>query len=91
VFFNVGSNSNNKKQLSLDHAQTRYGPVVSSHILSVATFVTIVATRVLLLPLMTEFRMSEFTIRNRSISEQLYVATFVSTWGEWRQGWTTLV
>jgi hypothetical protein len=59
--------------------------VVSNHILSVATFYTIVATNALLSPLLSNFV---------SISEQLSVDTLrssVATRGEWRQGWTLLL
>jgi hypothetical protein len=61
--------------------------VVSNHILSVATFATIVATPVLLWPLLSEFE-SEFTIRNPFVRQLAVTAikSLVATCGKWRQG-----
>jgi hypothetical protein len=62
---------------------------VSNHIISIAEFATIVATKDLLLPLLSEFeRFAVYLLlKFNSNSKQLSVATC----GEWRQGWTTLI
>ncbi len=61
--------------------------VVSNFFLSVITFATIVATKFLLLPLLSKFERYvvylQLEILNNCLSP--HVA------GEWRQGWTTLV
>jgi hypothetical protein len=66
---------------------------VSYHIISFATLYTIVATKALLLPLLSNFVKKGYYLALKTIFELMPVATFrspVATCGEWQQGWTTL-